>query len=468
MSSTDLADLTATELLAAFSDGNASPTEAVAACVRRIEAVDDKLNAVLVLLTEDAMLAAKESERRYRDGTARALEGVPYGLKDIIATAGVTTSGGSALYRANVPRQDAALAARLSKAGGVRLAKLHTFEFACGGAQNRTFGPCANPWDTSRTTGGSSSGSGAAVAAGELPLAIGTDTGGSIRIPAAYCGITGLKPTYGRVPRHGVMGLSWTLDHAGPMTRSVADAALMLGVIAGRDSRDPTSSSRDVPDYVSALGAPVEGLAVGRPRGWFEDMVQPGVLASFETSLADLASAGVTVVDVALPDVDLWDVAAWSVMYPEMLSYHQHHAADVEDRDSMGAGMLASSPYVHAVDYLRGLRYRRIAQAQLEQAMSGLAALVVPGATSVAPRLDDISTTDDSADWLISATRTSIPFNYTGNPGLCLPSGLVEGLPASLQMVGHPHDESTLFALGAAYQSVTSHHTAKPTLVTSA
>jgi aspartyl-tRNA(Asn)/glutamyl-tRNA(Gln) amidotransferase subunit A len=461
----DLSDLTATELLGLFASGQASPVEAVQACVARIEAVDPQLNAVLVLLADDAAAQAKVSERRWSEGTARPLEGVPYGLKDIISTAGVPSTGGSALYRENVPTEDAALAARLEAAGGVRLAKLHTFEFAAGGADNRTFGPCRNPWDLSRTTGGSSSGSGAAVAAGELPLAIGTDTGGSIRIPAAYCGITGLKPTFGRVPRHGVMGLSWTLDHAGPMTRSVADAALMLGVVAGADRRDPTSSLRDVPDYVAALSASAEGMVVGRPRGWFEAVLQPSVAEAFEQALVELATAGITVVDVEIPDVDLWDVAAWSVMYPEMLSLHQEHVYDVENRDAMGAGMLATSPYVHAVDYLRALRYRTTAQAQLASAMAGVSALVVPGATSVAPPLDAISGTDDSAEWLVAATRTSIPFNYTGNPGLCVPTALADGLPASLQLVGRHHDEATLFTLGAAYQSATTHHLARPQLL---
>lgn len=464
----ELADLTATELLALYATKEASPVEAVLSCIDRIEAVEERLNAVLVLLADSALTGAKDSAQRWAEGTQRALEGVPYGLKDIIATAGVTTTGGSALYRDNVPGEDAALATRLSDAGGLHLAKLHTFEFACGGAENRIFGPCQNPWDLSRTTGGSSSGSGAAVAAGELPLAIGTDTGGSIRIPAAYCGITGIKPTFGRVPRHGVMGLSWTLDHAGPMTRSVADAALMLGVIAGRDPRDPTSSSRAVPDYLASLGAPVEGMVVGRPRGWFEDIVQAEVLESFEVALAQLEPLGVRVVNIDIPDVDLWDVAAFSVMYAEMLSLHQHHAPDVENRDAMGAGALSASPYVNAVDYLRSLRYRPLAQGQLETAMDGLAALVVPGATTVAPRLADISSTESSAHWLVTATRTSIPFNYTGNPGLCVPIGLADGLPVSLQLVGRPHDESTLFALGTAFQSATDYHLARPALLSAA
>jgi aspartyl-tRNA(Asn)/glutamyl-tRNA(Gln) amidotransferase subunit A len=462
----ELADLTAAELLGMFAAKQASPVELVQSCLDRIDAVDSQLNAVLVNLGEQALLAAEHSAARWADGTARPLEGIPFGLKDIIATEGITTTGGSALFRGNVPGEDAVLAARLKNAGGILLAKLHTFEFACGGAENRTFGPCRNPWDIERTTGGSSSGSGAAVASGEVVMAIGTDTGGSIRIPAAYCGITGIKATYGRVPRHGVMGLSWTLDHAGPMTRSVHDAALMLGVIAGNDPRDPTSSSLGVPDYRPSIGADVQGMVIGRPRGWFEDSnIQPEMLDALEAAVAQYVSMGVTVVDVDLPDVDLWDVAAWSVMYPEALSYHEAHVYDVENRDAMGAGMLAASPYVHAVDYLRGLRYRRIAQGELEAAMQGVSALIVPGASSVAPPLAAISTTEDSAGWLVNATRTSIPFNYTGNPGLCIPSGLAGGLPTSIQLVGRPHDESTLFTLGSAFQAVTDFHQARPGLL---
>jgi aspartyl-tRNA(Asn)/glutamyl-tRNA(Gln) amidotransferase subunit A len=461
-----LADLTASELLAQYKDGKASPVEATQACIERIGEVDGSLNAILLLLADTALKQARESERRWQEGNARPLEGVPYGLKDIIATAGITTTGGSALFRDNVPTDDAALARRLADAGAVLLAKLHTFEFACGGADNRTFGPCHNPWDLARTTGGSSSGSGAAIAGREMPLAIGTDTGGSIRIPAAYCGITGLKPTFGRVPRHGVMGLSWTLDHAGPMTRSAEDAARMLAVIAGADTGDPTSSTRPVPDYPALLSTPVHGMKLGRPRGWFEDLMHPAVAAVFETALADLAGLGISIVDVELPDVDVVETATWSIMYAEMLSLHAGHAHLIEERDAMGAGLLAAGPYVHASDYLKALRYRTVFQHQLDAAMSSVDALVVPGATTVAPRLHDMLADlgDEQVDWLKIACRTHVPFNYSGSPGLCLPSGLVDGLPASIQLVGRPHDEATLLTIGAAYQRATDHHRAAPPL----
>lgn len=461
---TELHELTATELLSAYRRKEASPVDAVTSCLDRIAAVDGSINAVLTLLADGATAAAVDSERRWLAGTARPLEGVPFGLKDIIATEGIRTTGGSSLYRDDVPSQDAALAARLSGAGGVLLAKLHTFEFACGGADNRTFGVCHNPWDVTRTTGGSSSGSGAAVAARELPLAIGTDTGGSIRIPAAYCGITGLKPTYGRVPRAGVMGLSWTLDHAGPMTRSVVDAARMLAVIAGADPRDPSCSSRPVPDYVAAAGTPVAGTRVGRPRGRFEDRIHPDVAAAFEASLADLAGLGVEIVDVELPDVDLAETSMWLIMYAEMLSLHADNVRFIEDRDSMGAGLLANGPYVTAADYLRAMRYRPVWQRQLGAAMEGLSALAVPGAVTVAPPLRGMLADlgDEEVDWLLVATRTCAPFNFSGSPALSIPCGFAGGMPASLQLVGHPHGEQALIALGAAYQDVTTHHTAAP------
>jgi len=461
-----LADLTASELLERYAEGSASPVEAVQDCIDRIGEVDGRLNAVLLLLEDSAAEAARESERRWRDGTARPLEGVPYGLKDIVATAGITTSGGSALFVESVPTRDAALAARLAAAGGVPLAKLHTFEFACGGADNRTFGPCRNPWDLERTTGGSSSGSGAAVAAREMPLAIGTDTGGSIRIPAAYCGITGLKATFGRVPRDGVMGLSWSLDHAGPMTRSAEDAARMLAVIAGWHAGDPTSSGRPVPDYVEATTKPVTGMRLGRPRGWFEDPMHPMVAQAFERSLAELGDLGIEIVDVELPDIEMVQTAAWTIIYAEMLSLHAPHAHLIEERDAMGAGLLAAGPYVHASDYLAALRYRTVFQRQLAAAMAGVDALVVPSTTTIAPRLDGMLADlgDTQVDWLLVASRTQVPFNYSGSPGLCLPIGTVDGLPASLQLVGHPHDEASLFTLGAAYQRATGHHLAAPPL----
>jgi aspartyl-tRNA(Asn)/glutamyl-tRNA(Gln) amidotransferase subunit A len=462
---TDLADLTATELLAAYAAGRATPTEAVRACLARIDATGPALNTIITSTADAALAQAAVSDTRWRRGNPRPLEGVPYGLKDIVATAGTLTTGGSALFQDHVPTEDAALQTRLAEAGGVLLAKLATFEFACGGAVNKTFGASRNPWALDRTTGGSSSGSGAAVAAGQMPLAIGTDTGGSIRIPAAFCGITGLKATYGRVPRHGVMGLSWTLDHAGPMTRSVADCALMLDVIAGADPRDPTSLPAPEVPFAAALERDVAGLRVARNRGYLEADMHPDLAAAHEAAVAELAALGVEIVDVELPTFDLSPVAGWWIIYAEMLSYHEAHFHDVEARDDMGAALLAAAPFVSATDYLRALRLRPLFQRELQQAMAGCDALLTPSMTALPPQIAPEMVSDlgtRQVNWLEAACRTMVPFNLTGNPALVVPAGMADGMPTSLQLVGHPLDEHSVIALGAAYQRATTHHLRRP------
>lgn len=462
---TDLADATATELLGLFAAGTASPSEAVAACLERIEATQPDANTIITLLDDQARAQARESDARWAAGTARPLEGVPYGLKDIIATAGIRTTGGSALYRDYVPDSDAVVAARLAQAGGVLMAKLATFEFACGGAVNRTFGPTPNPWDPTRTTGGSSSGSGAAVALGQMPLAIGTDTGGSIRIPASFCGLTGIKPTYGRVPRHGVMGLSWTMDHAGPMTRSAADCALMLDVIAGPDPRDPTALSSEPEPFAAVLERNVAGMRVARDRAVLETDMHPAVRAGYEAALVELAGMGIEIVDVELPSFELAAIAGWWIIHAEMLSLHEGHIDGIEDRDEMGASLLAAAPFVSAPDYLRALRLRPLFQRELETAMEDCDALVTPAMTALPPVIAPAMESDlgdRSVDWLDAACRTNVPFNLTGNPGLVMPSGLVEGMPLSIQLVGRPRDEATLFTVAAAYQRATDHHLRRP------
>jgi aspartyl-tRNA(Asn)/glutamyl-tRNA(Gln) amidotransferase subunit A len=464
---TDLADLTATELLTAFAAGTATPTETVEACLARIDATEPAANAVLTVVADQARAQAADSDVRWQTGTARPLEGVPYGLKDIVATAGIRTTGGSSLYEDYVPEVDAVLATRLAEAGGVLLAKLATFEFACGGAVNKTFGPTPNPWDHRRTTGGSSSGSGASVALGQVPLAIGTDTGGSIRVPSAFCGLTGIKATYGRVPRHGVMGLSWTMDHAGPMTRSVADCALMLDVIAGPDPLDPTTVPAEDTPFVEALGRDVGGMRVARNRTFLEASMHPAIAGAYETALAELVDLGVEIVDVELPTIDLTMVAGWWIIYAEMLSLHEGHVSRIEDRDEMGASLLGAAPFVSAADYLRALRLRSAFQRELDTAMAGCDALVAPGMVALPPVIAPAMTSDlgdREVPWLDAASGINVPFNLTGSPALVLPSGQVDGMPVSLQFVGRPRDEASLFTLGSAYQASTTHHLRRPAL----
>jgi aspartyl-tRNA(Asn)/glutamyl-tRNA(Gln) amidotransferase subunit A len=467
----ELWELTATELLDAFAAGSARPSEAVASCLGRIDAVDGEVNAVLTLCVERAMADAAESDRRWAAGAPRPLEGLPYGLKDIIATAGIRTTGGSSIYAELVPEEDACLAARLSAAGGVLLAKLTTFEFAFGGEDNTHYGPMRNPWDLARTTGGSSGGSGGAIAAREMPLAIGTDTGGSIRLPAAYCGITGLKPTYGRVPRHGVMGLAWTLDHAGPMTRSAADAALMMDVIAGGDPRDPHAPDVPVAGHVAALGEGVAGLRVGVPTDWFFDRVHPDVAAACDAALAVLTSLGAEVVPVGLPGIELAERAGWTILAAECASYHEVTFDRLGDYDETFATRLVDAQFVSAVDYLAAQRYRSVVQAGMAEAFRSVDVLLTPGTPTTAPRFGEMLADlgGEAVPWLDVAARCTFPFNVTGMPALTVPAGVDGGgLPVAIQLAARPYHDATCLRVGHAFQQATGHHLRHPGLVAAA
>ena len=459
----ELWELDALSLRAAFTAGEATPTEAVDSCLSRIADVDRDVNAVLTLCEARARADAVVSDGRWADGTARPLEGIPFGLKDIIDTAGIASTGGSSIYGDRVPDTDACLAARLSDAGGVLLAKLTTYEFAFGGEINTHYGAMRNPFDLERTTGGSSGGSGAAIAAREMPLAIGTDTGGSIRLPAAYCGITGLKPTYGRVPRHGVMGLAWTLDHAGPMARTVADVALMLDAVAGGDPRDPHAPDIPVANHLGGLEAPIAGTRVGVPTAWFFDRVHPEVRAACDAALAVLADAGCVIVPVDLPNIELAELAGWTIMAAECASYHEITFDRLPEYDTRFASRLVDAQFTTALDYLAAQRYRTIVQAGMAQAFEHVDVLFTPGTPTTAPRFDDMLADlgDETVPWISVAARCTFPFNVTGMPALVLPSGLsTRGLPMSIQLAARPFDDLACLRVGHAFQQLTDHHLA--------
>jgi len=459
----ELWELTAQDLLDAFATGAASPTEALDSCLGRINEVDGDINAVLTVCEERGRAEARESERRWAAGEARPLEGIPYGLKDIIATASIRTTGGSSIYRDHVPAEDACLTARLTAAGGVLAAKLQTYEFAFGGEINTHYGAMRNPFDLRRTTGGSSGGSGGAIAARELPLAIGTDTGGSIRLPAAYCGITGLKPTYGRVPRHGVMGLAWTLDHAGPMARTVEDTALMLGAIAGFDARDPQCVDVAVPDYGAALDGDISGTTVGVPTSWFFEKVHPDVSAACDDALATLAGLGCEVVPVDLPGIDLAEHIGWVMLSAEVASYHEGTFGRLDEYDGRFAERLANAQFVTAKDYLAAQRHRGVVQAGMTTAFESVDVLLTPGTPTTAPLLGEMVADlgDLQVPWLSVAACCTFPFNVTGMPALVLPSGLAaDGMPTSIQLAARPFDELTCLRVGHAFQQATAHHLA--------
>jgi aspartyl-tRNA(Asn)/glutamyl-tRNA(Gln) amidotransferase subunit A len=464
MGDVDLADLGIAELLDVYARKEASPSEAIDAHLARIDRLDPHVGAVLTFCWERAGELATQSTQRWLEGRPRALEGVPYGLKDIIETAGIRTTGGSRLYADHVPGKDAAVAARLANAGGVLLAKLQTFEFAAG-ANAVT----SNPWDLSRTAAGSSSGSGAAVAARELPLSIGTDTGGSVAIPASFVGIAGLKATFGRVPRSGVFPLSWTLDHVGPMARSAEDIALALGVIAGHDADDPTSGTAAVPDYAAGLAGDLSTVRIGVPTDWFFDIIHPDVESATRAAIAAMETAGAEVVKFPLPSATMLDLHAMelTIIGAEAASLHTPHLSRYDLLGPEFQQVLARSQGYSAVDYLNAVRARHLVQRDFERAFEAADVIVVPGAITVAPRHDHLVAVvgDSERPWVDVVSRSTAVFNLTGIPSLSIPAGFSDGLPVGIQIAGPPYAEGVVLAVAHAYQQMTDHHSKLPPLV---
>ncbi|MFT4010341.1 MAG: amidase [Nocardioidaceae bacterium] len=456
------------DLLTAFEARATAPSTAVEACLAALDRTDPATGAVVMLTDDRARERAAESDRRWRDGTPRALEGVPFGVKDVIATQGVRTTGNSQLYADWVPERSATVVERLEAAGAVLVAKLQTFTLALGGVTN-AFGTTRNPWDLGRTTGGTSSGSAAAVAARALPFTLGTDTGGSLRIPAAYCGVSALKPTYGRVPRTGVMPLSWTLDHVGPIARSADDLGLVLGVIEGADPRDPSSvDARRAPTAYDGLDrADLRGTRIGVPEEWFGDRSHADVLTVTATTLEVMAGLGTEIVPVRLPHAYLAEAVYWPIVLTEGASLHEQHLERLRADDPVLVDRLAEGLDVRAVDYARALRLRHLLQLDYEQAFRSVDVIVVPASSVVAPRLDDLTceVAGERLPWIDVVSHMTCPFNVTGLPSLVVPAGLsASGLPIGVQVVGRPFAEATCLRVGRAWQAATGHHRLAPLL----
>jgi aspartyl-tRNA(Asn)/glutamyl-tRNA(Gln) amidotransferase subunit A len=468
-----LADLSCDELLTGYRAREISPVEVVADCIDRIEAVDGVLHAVMTVTQEVALKQAKASELRWKAATPFPLDGVPFGVKDNIVTKGIRTTGGSLVYDDLVPDHDAAVVERLLGAGAVHLAKLHSWEFAGVGAP---YPMPRNPFNLDHTAAGSSSGSAAAVGARELPLAIGSDTGGSIRVPTAFCGITSLKPTFGRISRFGLMTMSWTLDHIGPMARSVLDVARTLEVIAGHDDRDPSSGQRLVDGYVADLERDVAGMRLGVPQNYFFEFCDPQVRRAVDAAIAAFEDAGVSIVEVRIPALDEIDpiTLEWLIVNPERASMHEVNTPALDRYGVQFAQDILDGRLVLAIDYLRALRLRNVLQQDFERVFETVDAIITPGALSVAPRVESETDLvnmwavvgDERYPWLDILMRSTGPFNITGLPALTLPSGLnADGLPMAIQLVARPYDEAQALRLGHHFQQVTEHHLARPDIL---
>ena len=443
-----------------------SPVEITQAYLTRAQTLDPKLNSYITVTAERALQEAKAAEEQIRGGTDLGpLHGIPLAHKDIVATKGIKTTCASKVLKDQIPDYDATVIERLRAAGSVLLGKLNMNEFATI-TPSPHFGRVNNPWNLERNPGGSSSGSGVAVAAGLCAGALGTDTGGSIRIPAAFCGIVGLKATHGRISLFGVTPLSWSLDHIGPMTRTVQDAALMLQALAGHDPRDLGSSEAPVSDYTAKLTGEIKGLRLGVPSRFFPEYTDPEVKNAFDAAVKVLAGLGAQLEEVTLPGLDdAWPIAQ-VIMNGEANVWHEPYLQNqAEDYAPQVRKFLERGKSTLATDYVKARR----AQARLRQEMlaacAHVDALLTPGELIPPPAHDARSVMIEGRETslmgaLISAT---CPFNVTGQPALTIPCGFTtSGLPISLQIVGKHFDEATVLQVGQAYEAHTSWHERRP------
>ena len=440
------------EASAGITAGTLSPVALTEAALARIAALDPKLNAFITLTGDRARQAAAVAEAEIKAGKKRGpLHGIPYALKDIYDVAGVRTTAHSKLLIDNVAQEDATTTAKLEAAGMVLLGKLSTHEFARGGPTDALPFPNAkNPWNTAHFAGGSSSGSAVAVASGMVGLAMGSDTGGSIRLPATFCGLVGMKATYGVISRRGVVPLSFTLDHAGPLTRTVEDCALAMQVLAGYDPGDPGSAREPVPDYSADLQKGVAGLTIGRARAYdIEAGVDAEMMTAVDAAAEKWRALGAKIVDVVLPSKQRMDACIQTILLAEGFAIHgewlrtrpQDYGRVTRERLMMGA-------FVTGGEYVQAQRLRRIITAEVEAVLAGCDAILCAGNPTAAPRVVDV----DEGPFRRSHPITG-PFNATGHPGLALPCGFgASGLPLGLQLIGRSYGEAMLLRIAQAYE----------------
>ncbi len=474
-----LADRTAWELRALYRRGEASPSEAVRAVLDRIEAVEPRLHAYLFLDADGALAEAARWDARAGRDDAPPLAGIPVALKDNICTRGWPTTAGSRILEGFRPPYDATVAVRLRRAGAILLGKTNCDEFAMGSStENSAFGPTRNPWDLDRVPGGSSGGSAAAVAAGEAALALGSDTGGSIREPAAFCGVVGLKPTYGRVSRYGLVAFASSLDQIGPFARDVRDAALLLQVIAGHDPADSTSAEVEVPAYAERLTGELRGLRVGVVREFLAEGVDAGVAASVRGAVETLRGLGAVCEEVSLPHAP-YALPAYYLVAPAEASSNLARYAGVHygrrtgraadlyamyartRREGFGPevkrrimlGTYALSAGYYDAFYLRAQRVRTLVRRDFEAAPTAAFRLGERTADPLQMYLADVFT---------------VPVNLAGVPGISVPCGFAGGLPVGLQIIGRPFGEATILGIAHAFEQATDVHAVRPPAAASA
>jgi len=469
--------------------GETSSVELTQACLERIRAVDERIRAYLTVTDELALAQAQEADRRRREGEDNPLLGIPLAIKDVICMQGAPTTCGSRILENFMPPYDATVIERLRKAGAVILGKTNMDEFAMGSStENSAFGPTHNPWDLTRVPGGSSGGSAAAVAADECLGALGSDTGGSIRQPASFCGIVGIKPSYGRVSRYGLVAFASSLDQIGPMGKDVRDCAILLQAIAGHDERESTSMPLEVPDYLAALeGAEdLAGVRIGVPQEYFIEGMQPAVEEAVREAIGVLAELGAEIVEISLPHTEYalpayyliapaeasanlarYDGVRYGFRYPQAEdmwdAYRKSRqfgfGAEVKRRIMLGTYALSAGYY--DAYYLKAQQVRTLIKEDFDRAFEEVDLLVAPVSPTVAFRIGE--KVDDPLQMYLSDVFT-LSMNLAGICGASVPCGFADGLPIGLQLMGAAFDEPTVLRVAYAYEQATEWHRMSPAL----
>jgi aspartyl-tRNA(Asn)/glutamyl-tRNA(Gln) amidotransferase subunit A len=459
-----------TTVAKAIAEKKVSSREVTQSCLDRIAKFNPRLNAFMAIEAEDALKAADAADAALAKGGPKGvLHGVPLAHKDMYYDKGKIVTCGSKIRKDFVATTTSTALQRLKDAGTVRLGSLQMVEFAYGPTgHNPHYGAVRNPWNTDHITGGSSSGSGSAVAARLTFAALGSDTGGSIRMPAHFCGVTGLKTTVGRVSRAGAMPLSWSLDTVGPLAQTVEDCALLTGLMAGADPEDPTASDLPVPDYMAATRQPIKGLKVGVPTAFYVDDLDAEVARALDEALATLKKEGAEIVEVELPDQRQLTAACQFVLATEAAALHKRWM--IERPQDYGAQVLMrlqNGLAIPAVSYLEAMRWRGPALAAYLAAVEGTDAVIAPVAPMPAATIaeSDVGNSLDAEAVIQRITRFTRPINYLGLPSLSIPSGFTRsGLPVGMQIVGRSFDEAMLLRIGAAFQRATDFHQKVPKL----
>jgi aspartyl-tRNA(Asn)/glutamyl-tRNA(Gln) amidotransferase subunit A len=484
MAQRDLTDWTLLEAREALRAGQVSAVDLAKAYLARIEAVEPRLHAFVTVTADRARAQARAADARRAAGEDAPLLGLPIALKDVLCTAGVRTTCSSRILEGFVPPYNATVVERLEAAGAVTLGKTNMDEFAMGSStENSAFYPTRNPWDLDRVPGGSSGGSAAVVGAWAAPAALGSDTGGSIRQPAALCGVVGMKPTYGRISRFGLIAFASSLDQIGPFARTAADCALLLGVLAGHDPRDATSLPEPVPDYLAQLDGDLRGLRVGVPREYFGAGMEPGVDTAVRAAIDQLAALGASVGEVSLPHTE-YGVAVYYLIAPAeasanlarydgvkygyaapaptlleayMRTRDQGFGPEVKRRIMLGTYALSTGYY--DAYYLKAQKVRTLIKGDFDRAFEQYDVLAAPTSPTVAFRLGE--RVEDPLAMYLSDVCT-IPVNLAGLPGISVPCGFADGLPVGLQLITPPLEEGRLFQVAHRYQQATDWHRRRP------